>query len=104
MSLRKWAAGLMSAVHARGQTAASANKPARTASVTRLPHPRRRVNRLNRKFIKRITLAGSREKCTLILPATEDEFRNRCNRRHLGGYGSGDDSGTQPACGPIPSQ
>src|SRR6266516_692158 len=69
MSLRKWAAALISAPQALGHKAASVNKPTAPVKASEAPvgpQTLQRVNRLNHQVIKQATITSSREKCTPI--------------------------------------
>src|SRR5688572_14164872 len=119
MSLRKWVDALISAPQARGKPTVNAESPKAPAMATQTPlgpHGLQRVNWLSRKFIKRITLAGTHQKCTLILPDQRPErassrivssavaaevTRRKCFSRknpppYVGGYSLGRCPGNAP--------
>src|SRR5882672_4509304 len=78
MSLRKWAAALISAPEARGQKSVKPDNPAAPASATKATpgtHPIDGMIRLERQSIKRATIASLGVNCTLILSICRSSAR-----------------------------
>src|SRR5437016_14113209 len=90
MSLRKWAAALISAPQARGHKAVSASIPTAPVKASKAllgPNTLQRVDRRNHQVIKQSTLTSRRQKCTPIFLTRErngqrENFRPASSRRH----------------------